>query len=167
MEKHNNSPYIRRATVCTLSAMLVGCVIAPQNGRNTPTVGAPSAEIKPIDKTAFSGVPEKLGDFSELNADCTSAGRPTIVITQAASHGSVAIQNDAESYSNFPSTNQRYECNKKKSPSVGVVYTSEKSFVGTDRFKVKRVSHWGDVLTQEYVVTVEQLHGAQASTVPP
>ena len=172
MKKRKNSSYRWGATVCMLSAMLVGCISAPPNSAKSAAVSAPpsvapsSTETKPFQKAAFSGVPETFAEFSQVNPDCTSAGRPTVIVTHAASHGSVEIKNDTESYANFPSNNQRYECNKKKFPSVSVVYTAEKSFVGPDKLSIKRVSRFGEVLTQDYVITVEQLPDTQVSVRP-
>ncbi len=167
MQKNINASYIAGAILSMLSAMLIGCVYAPQNGRNAPVMGGARSGSTPIQRTAFSGIPQSLGYFHQLNADCSSLGLPIVMVTQAASHGSVLIQNDVESYPNYPVTNQRYECNKKKTAGVGVVYTSEKIFVGTDRFSLKRVSESGDALTLEYVVTVEQPPKAQPGAAPP
>ena len=102
--------------------------------------------------------------YYQVNPDCTSGGMPVVTITQAASHGSVVIQNDVEHYSDFPSTNQRYECNKRKSPSVGLVYTSEKAFVGADRFSVKVVFPMGNASAEQFEVTVEQPYSVQPGT---
>jgi len=41
------------------------------------------------------------------------------------------------SYSAFPNDNQRYECNKKKSPLVNILYQSNSGYVGPDTAKIK------------------------------
>jgi hypothetical protein len=166
MEKNRNLHYLGSAAVCVLTSVLVGCVTTPRNQLNLLPTGGPATAPKPVQKAAFSGIPQHFGYYTELNADCTSPGRPSVIVMRAPSHGSVAIENDAESYSSFESTNQRYECNKKKSPSVGVIYTSESGYVGTDLFTLKRISRHGDVLKLDYVVTVEQLPTLPPSMAP-
>ena len=166
MEKNRNWHYLGGAAVCVLTTVLVGCVTKPVNQVNILREGGPATAAKPVQKAAFSGIPQHFGYYAEVNADCTSPGRPTVIVTHAPSHGTVAIETDVEAYSDFPSTNQRYECNKKKFPSVGVIYTSESGYVGTDLFTLKRISRSGDALSLDYVVTVEQLHNPATSTTP-
>ena len=136
------SAYIASAVV----AMLIGgCVAPPQ------AVPASTA----IRKTTFSGRNLNVWYFYAVQVDCTTAGLPTVWVTSAPSHGSVEIQN-VERFTEYPATNPRVECNKKKSPSVDVVYTSGKAFVGVDKFTVKCVFPSGDVQTKEFLITVEQ-----------
>jgi hypothetical protein len=54
-----------------------------------------------------------------------------------------------------------------RAPSVAIMYTSEKAFVGTDRFTVHRVSHSGNLRVYEYIVTVEQLHSTEVGASKP
>ena len=131
-------------------AYAVGALVAIVMGGCVTT-----SQTKPVEKTAFSGTALNVWYFYSVEIDCTSGGLPTVSVTSAASHGSVQIQN-VEHFTEYPSTNQRYECNKKKSPSVAVVYTSGRSFVGVDRFVVRCVYPSGNVQTKEFVLTVEQ-----------
>jgi len=121
-----------------------------------------STPTEPTRKTAFSGIPMTLRYYYQVNPDCTSGGMPVVTITQPASHGSVAVRNDADQYPDFPSTNQRYECNKKKTPSASIVYTPEKAFVGTDTFLVKVVFPTGNASAEQFEVTVDQPHDVQS-----
>jgi len=134
---------------------------------NNPTIARPTGAPESLLKSALSGIPQFLEHFHELNADCTSMGMETVIVTRAPSHGSVVIQNNVESYPNYPPANQRYECNKRRAPSVAIMYTSEKAFVGTDRFTVHRVSHSGNLRVYEYIVTVEQLHSTEVGAAKP
>jgi hypothetical protein len=134
---------------------------------NNPTMARPTGAPESLLKSALSGIPQFLEHFHELNADCTSMGMETVIVTRAPSHGSVVIQNNVESYPNYPPANQRYECNKRRAPSVAIMYTSEKAFVGTDRFTVHRVSHSGNLRVYEYIVTVEQLHSTEVGAAKP
>ena len=144
-----------RTLILLLFSMLVGCVSAPQNGRKNPGEGMDLGEFL-VQRTAFSGIPEPVYDYLSVWPDCTSAGMPVVTITHPASHGSLLIQHDVESYPNFPSTNQRYECNKRKSPSAVILYTPDKTYVGTDSFSVKVVYSSGGTRKDHLVVTVER-----------
>ena len=135
---------------CVFAIFNSGCASTRPNG----------AAATPIEKTTFSGTVQTVYYFYAVNPDCTSGGLPTLEVVRAASHGSISFQN-VEHYTEFPSTNQRYECNKQKSPSVAVVYTSEETYVGTDRFAVKSVFPSGSSQTKEFVVTVEPPHRTQ------
>ena len=131
--------------VACVSAMLnSGCVGTPQN----------NAASMPIQKTTFSGTVQPVYQFYSLNADCTPNGLPTIEVVKAPSHGSIQVEN-VEGFTGYPSTNQRYECNKRKSPIVAATYISEKAFVGTDMFTLKGIFPWGDTMTKEFVVSVK------------
>ena len=137
-------------TTAIVGILIGGCVTPPQ------AVPGPKA----LQKTTFSGMALNVYYFYAVQVDCTSAGLPTVWVTSAASHGSVELQN-VDHFTEFPATNQRYECNKKKNPSIAVVYTSDKSFVGFDRFTVKCVFPAGNVTTQEFLITVEKSPAAQ------
>jgi hypothetical protein len=129
-----------------LAAIVVGgCATAPQNAQ----------EPKLIEKTTFTGTALNLWYFYSVQMDCTPDDLPAVSVTRAASHGSVKIRS-VDHFTEYPSTNPRSECNKKKSPSVVVVYTSEKSFVGVDRIEVKCLYSSGRVVTREFAITVEQ-----------
>jgi hypothetical protein len=132
--------------------LIGGCVATP------PAVPGSKA----VQKTTFSGTALSVYYFYAVGTDCTSAGLPTVWVTSAASHGSVELQN-VDHFTEFPATNQRFECNKKKSPSVAVVYTSNKTFVGVDRFTVKCVFPTGNVPTEEFLITVEKTPTAQST----
>lgn len=143
---------VRAAYVTTsvIGILIAGCVTTP-----------PAAQgQRAVQKTTFSGTALSVYYFYAVQMDCTSAGLPTVWGTSAASHGSVELQN-VDHFSEFPATNQRFECNKKKNPSIAVVYTSDKTFVGVDRFTVKCVFPAGNVTTEEFLITVEKPLPAQ------
>jgi TonB family protein len=129
---------------CVFAILNNGCVSTPQN----------NAASMPIQKTTFSGTVQAVYQFYSLNADCTPNGSPTVEVLKAPSHGSIQVEN-VEGFTGYPSTNQRYECNKQKSPIVAVAYISEKAFVGTDIFTLKGIFPSGNTTTKEFVVSVE------------
>jgi hypothetical protein len=62
-----------------------------------------------------------------------------------------------------PGDQPKIRMQQKKSPSVAVVYTSNKTFVGADRFTVKCVFPSGDTTEEEFLITVEKPPITQAS----
>src|ERR1700722_9918169 len=172
MENSGNSKYSTFSAAMIFSVALAGCVSPPaQQPPSTPVAAPPIAPVaapqaassvaqhavpanavaaKPLEKTAFSGIPQYFGFYAEVNADCTPIGRPTLMVIHPPTHGTIALDNAREDYPSFPTSNQRYDCNKSKVPGVGVVYASDRGFVGTDHFSIKRVSHAGDAATMEY-----------------
>ena len=120
---------------------------------NTPP---PQVSANPIvtEKTVLAGNDWLAYWFYDLNADCTPAALPTVKITQAATHGEVAIRSDGQLYPKYPSTNDRHECNKQKSPAVAVIYTADRTYVGMDRFSVKATFAEGIVMERQFLITV-------------
>jgi TonB family protein len=129
---------------CLFAILNNGCVSTPRN----------NAASMPIEKTTFSGTVQPVYYFYSLNADCTPNGLPTVEVVKAPSHGSIQVEN-VEGFTGYPSTNQRYQCNTQKRPTVVAAYISEKAFVGTDTFTLKGIFPSGNTTTKEFVVSVE------------
>ena len=126
-------------------AMLLGGCVGTQN----------VTALAPISNTAFSGTALTVYYFYSLNPDCTSAGVPFVEVARASGHGSVIVQKGVNHYTEYPSTSQRYKCNVNKSASVAVTYTSDATFLGTDRFSVRCIYPSGNVSKKDFVVNVE------------
>src|SRR5262249_18581305 len=70
-----------------------------------------------------------------INADCSSVGLPIVRVLEQPRNGNVAVENGT-GFSNFAADNQRYECNKRKSEGVSVVYDPRPGFTGTDSIEL-------------------------------
>ena len=123
--------------------LLSGCVSAPTD-----------VEQGPLLRTAFSGTPQRIGFFYEVNPDCTSAGLPTLRIKQQPAHGAVELGN-AQDYTSFNPGSQRYDCNKQKSPGIAVSYTSQSGYIGPDQVLLEAVYTNGHAKTVSYSISVE------------
>src|ERR1700728_600173 len=88
--------------------------------------------------------------LSVVVGGCASSPPPA---KSASTQGTVEFVN-ADGYPSFPSTSPGYDCNKKKNPGVEVIYTSEKDFVGTDRFTVQGIGPKGKYMETDYTVRV-------------
>jgi TonB family protein len=134
-----------QAAIITAGLLIAGCANAPR----------PAPQPDAVKMSAFSGQAQRVQFFYSINADCSSSDLPTVWAISPAAHGTVEFRNE-DNFTEFPSTNQRYECNKKRSPTIAVYYTAAKSFVGIDRFKVKCIFPAGNAVTKEFLLTVER-----------
>ena len=133
--------------------ILVACVLAALNDASAATEADGDLSMH-TQQATFSGSSQAIWYLYSLNPDCTSGGLPKIEIIRAPSHGSIQVENVA-SFSAYPSTNQRYQCNKLESPMVRAVYTPEHTFVGIDKFVLRGAYASGNSLTKQIVVTIE------------
>lgn len=131
-----------------LVALVSGCVSV------SPQVSGPQLDaVKSVQRGAVSGIPQHMGFFYAVNPDCTSSGLVHTSVKRAPQHGSVTFVN-TDGYSNFPRSSASFDCNKKKSPGVEVVYTSNKDFIGTDQFDVIGIGPKGRYMETHYTVKV-------------
>jgi len=150
------------STAAALLALLSGCASPPPPSKAPPAQvqvnfnftpeGQPGSH-KSIERGAISGVAQHVGFFYSVNPDCSSNGLVQTQLKTPPTHGSVAFV-ESDGYTNFPSTSPGYECNRKKSPGVEVVYTSAKDFVGTDQFTVQGIGPKGKYMETDYTVKV-------------
>lgn len=116
-------------------------------------VTIPGAVALPTVKAAISGKPQHVAAYYYLNPDCTSVDLPVVRILAQPAHGSVSIE-DASGYTWYGKDNQRFECNKQKSPMRQIVYTSAPDFVGPDTFKISVLYADGNLREETFNVTV-------------
>jgi hypothetical protein len=133
-------------TTAGFLSVLSGCVSAP-----TPHL----VKLPVSETTVLAGNDLIASWFYDLHPDCTPAALPTVKVTQTAAHGEVVIRSDGEHYTEYPPTNDRHPCNKKKSPAVAVIYTADRSYVGPDGFTVKAIFEDGLVLEKQIAITIK------------
>ena len=147
--------------VIALLLPISGCVTVATDVHTPPPVqfnfnvnsSAQSDAPKQVQRGAVAGMQQYMGFFYAVNPDCTSGGLVHTSLKTAAQHGTVQFAN-ADGYSSFPRASDSFECNKKKSPGVEVLYTSEKDFRGTDQFTVIGIGPKGRYMETHYTVTV-------------
>jgi hypothetical protein len=83
------------------------------------------------DKAVASGMPLQLYHAYATNPDCTSAGTVVVRVAQPPAHGRVSIQHTGV-FPNFPASNPRSACNRRRVPGVQVIYTSQRGYTGPD-----------------------------------
>lgn len=135
--------------MCVIAScmMLGGCGYAY---RSSASIGYSQFTVL---RTTFQNKPLVLNFVSLLNADCSSRTLPVAQIVEDAKNGIIKTQ-VAKDYTNFPTYNQRAECNKKKSPGLQIEYVPSRDFVGTDTAVVDIVYPDGTVLRNRFNLIV-------------
>ena len=104
-------------------------------------------------KYAASGSPLKLSFLYSTNPDCSSVGPPTIRLTRAPEHGRVTVSQTRD-FPNFPVSNIRSECNRRRVPGAVVHYVSQREFLGTDYVDIEVIFVSGTLRQQSYTINV-------------
>ena len=100
------------------------------------TPGGPAPKPNSVVRGVDSGVRQIIDDYYSVTPDCGNMGYPEVRISQAPTHGTVAVEN-GETYPSFAKDNVRYDCNKKKIASSQVFYESSPGFHGKDSFTIQ------------------------------
>jgi hypothetical protein len=111
---------------------------------------------QPLERTRVVASDQKLRlDFLySVNPDCTSMGFATVRITEQPKHGRITVENGT-GFTSFPQNNQRYECNKKRSDGVVVVYEPDSGFTGTDSVNIDAIFPSGTSGKRHYSIEVK------------
>ena len=91
----------------------------------------PSIVQAQLTGTAASGHPVRIYYAYATNPDCSSQGQPVIKLAQAPQHGKVTISRGGV-FPNFPASNIRNACNRRRVSGLEVYYVSQRGYTGTD-----------------------------------
>jgi hypothetical protein len=116
----------------------------------------PSNPVQTVELTRAVPVDHKLPiDFIyAINPDCSSIGLASVRVIGQPDHGNVAVENGT-GYSNFPPENQRYECNKRKSEGISIVYEPHPGFAGADSITLDIIFPQGLEVKRHYSIEVK------------
>src|SRR5215470_19735909 len=114
---------------------------------------ATAAQGQSATKYAVSGRPLKLSFFNSTNPDCSTVGRPTIRLIRAPEHGRITVTQTTD-FPNFPVSNIRNECNRRRVPGAAVYYVSQRGFLGTDYVEVEIIFASGTLRQQSFTINV-------------
>ena len=68
-------------------------------------------------------------------------------------HGKITIENNT-GFTNFPQSNPRVECNKRRSEGVAVIYQPEPGYTGTDSLNFDAIFPSGSLSKRHYAIDV-------------
>lgn len=119
-------------------------------------VPGPPAAARTVElaRTVAAGHKLELEFLYSINRDCTSLGLPTVRTTEAPKHGRITVENGT-GFTNFPQSNPRYECNKKRSEGVNVVYEPDPDYTGGDSVTLDVIFASGGESKRHYAVEVK------------
>ena len=83
------------------------------------------------DKVVASGMPLILYQNYSVNPDCTAFGTVVLRVTQPPEHGRVTIRHTGV-FPNFPESNVRSVCNRRRVAGVQAIYVSQRGYLGPD-----------------------------------
>ena len=147
------SPKVSLITGIAAMALLSGCVAAVLPMPRHPAL------TRQLQRGAVSGVPQRVGFFYAVNADCSFSGLMHLDVEKSPAHGTVWFAT-IKDYPSFRRVNREYyPCDRRKVRGVGVFYRSAADFTGADRFLVEGVGPKGGLFRIEYLVTVLQNGG--------
>jgi hypothetical protein len=106
-----------------------------------------------ISKIAASGSPILLLQVYSTNPDCSAAGRPVVRPTQSPEHGRMTITHTSV-FPNFPQSNVRSTCNKRRVPGVVIRYVSQRGYTGTDAAAFEVYFPGGQARRASFFITV-------------
>jgi hypothetical protein len=116
----------------------------------------PSNPVQTVELTRAVPIDHKLRiDFVyAINPDCSSIGLASVRVIGQPDHGNIAVENGT-GYSTFPPENQRYECNKRKSEGISVVYEPHPGFTGADSITLDIIFPQGLEVKRHYSIEVK------------
>jgi hypothetical protein len=141
--------------------LLVSCTVyipPPQSAQPVPppprAVTNVAPTVRPIVRAALSGSVQNLGGYYEVHPDCSPGGIPTLRVVTPPNHGTITFEKQL-GYTNYPKDNQRYECNKLKSPEMQVLYHSEPGYLGPDNVVIEVIFTDGVFRQETYSLAVK------------
>ncbi|WP_342359712.1 hypothetical protein [Terrarubrum flagellatum] len=91
--------------------------------------------------------------YRSVGPDCTSLGYATVTLASAPRGGTIGFRREGE-FPTFAATHPRFKCNSRKVEGVGVYYTPNPGFVGTDSFAVEVIWPEGSPSIEDFTVQV-------------
>ena len=104
-------------------------------------------------KTVIAGKPFRLYAAYSTNPDCSATGDVVIRVTSPPSNGSVSIGRGSV-FPNFPESNVRSACNRRRVPGTIATYTARRGYAGPDSVSLEIIYPSGDQRQASYNLMV-------------
>jgi hypothetical protein len=128
--------------------------LTPVAATTAPALVAPAApNTVDLKRAVASGGKLRLDFLYSINPDCTSIGFATVRIVEQPRHGRITVDNGT-GFTNFPASNPRAECNKRRSDGVVVVYEPEPGYFGADSLDFDAIFASGSLSKRHYAIDV-------------
>ena len=90
-----------------------------------------SAGSAQAQRTVVNGQTAQLMFFASVNPDCSQRGTPVVNVTQQPQHGRIKVMRGRD-FVYFRELNIRSVCNRRRVAGVGIHYTAQRGYVGSD-----------------------------------
>jgi hypothetical protein len=132
--------------------------LAPQRpavSQNAPAAPIPPRTPQTVELTQVVAPERKhrLEFLYSIYPDCSSTGQTTARILEQPQHGTLTIEN-GRGFTNFPKSNQRYECNSRQSDGMLVFYEPSSGYAGADSITLYVIFPLGTPSTRHYSIEV-------------
>ena len=128
--------------------------LTPVAATTAPALVAPAApNTVDLKRAVASGGKLRLDFLYSINPDCTSIGFATVRIVEQPRHGRITVDNGT-GFTNFPASNPRAECNKRRSDGVVVVYEPEPGYFGAGSLDFDAIFASGSLSKRHYAIDV-------------
>jgi hypothetical protein len=149
------------AAVATATPASLTAPTAVTRVRLTPvaatTAPAPAGPAAPntvdLKRAGAAGAKLHLDFLYSINPDCTSIGFATIRVVEQPRHCRITVDNGT-GFTNFPASNPRAECNKRRSDGVVVVYEPEPGYFGVDSLDFDAIFPSGSLSKRHHAIDI-------------
>ena len=132
----------------TLLAMIVPAALAVSG------VAADAQWVQTVNKTFPAGRTGTVAFVYSLNPDCSAMGIPEVRVINPPSHGRVQVR-PTLGYTSFRQSNQRYECNRRRSRGAQISYTPQSGYVGDDSFSLETFFPSGHAEKRDFHISIK------------
>ena len=107
----------------------------------------------------------RIDIFYWIDPDCSSPELPSVRIIEHPANGRLSVERGT-GFTAFPQNNPRFECNKRKSDGVSVVYQPAAQFTGRDTITVEIILPSGQSFKRRYVIDVKAVQNVSSAPNP-
>jgi hypothetical protein len=142
------------------------------NVRNVFEFTAPVASLLPpkpqsieVARTIPADQRRRIDIFYWLEPDCSSPELPQVRVIEQPANGKLTVERGT-GFTNFPQSNPRFECNKRKSDGVSVIYQPNAQFTGKDSITVEIIWPSGQSFKRRYAIDVKAVENVSTPVNP-
>ncbi|MFH6782102.1 MULTISPECIES: hypothetical protein [Methylobacterium] len=107
--------------------------------------------VPTVEKVVKPGQAQKIGWFVSVDPTCRSVGAWTVNLIEPPGKGRITVEQGSE-YPEFPPTNPRSACNKRKVPATRLIYAAPPGAGDDDQFTIEIVDPLGNAKQVRYHV---------------
>jgi hypothetical protein len=131
--------------------------------RTAPSAAPKQPQTQEATRVVPSDQKRRIDFIYWLEPDCSTPELPVLRVVEQPRSGKLAVERGT-GFTNFPQTNPRSECNRRKSEGVTLVFEPNPHFVGIDSITVEILYPSGSAVKRHYAIEVKAVESV--SSVP-